>query len=359
MVSRSVFEELAARAIQQRDHLATEEATKHALVLPFIQALGYDVFNPLEVVPEFVADYGLKVGEKVDYAVMRDGKPAIVIECKRVDDPLDVARASQLARYFTHTPAGIAILTNGIVYKFFSDLDASNTMDTTPFYEFDLTTADSSRVRQNLDQFAKSTFDPDRIRSVASNMKHISGMKTYLSTLYNQPDGEFVRLLARKVYGGSLFQSRIDHFTGLTKLAFQGFVNDRINERLQRAASEAMTGEEPVDAEPLENQSAPQFDPQGVVTTAEELEAFEVVKVILAPHMDVDRLVFVDTINYAAVRIGDKRQWMCRFRFHSPDPAKRYIEIRGGNTARRPIVIPEDIRQYADDLIEAARLMLE
>ena len=92
------IEQLKERAISLKDSLQTEEATKNALVMPFLNALGYDVFNPLEVVPEFVADSRLKKDEKVDYAVMKDGKPIILIECKKVDnDKLDVKKhAGQL-----------------------------------------------------------------------------------------------------------------------------------------------------------------------------------------------------------------------------------------------------------------------
>ena len=149
MVSRNALDALSKRSPQllEQGTLSTEEATKHALVLPFIQALGYDIFNPTEVVPEYTADFGLKQGEKVDYAIFREesnGEPAMLIECKRVSDPLDVSKASQLGRYFSQTPTHIGILTNGIVYKFFSDIDAENVMDATPFLVIDITNTNSS-----------------------------------------------------------------------------------------------------------------------------------------------------------------------------------------------------------------------
>ena len=172
--------------------------------MPFIQALGYDVFDPSEVVPEFTADFGLKNGEKVDYAVMRDGEPALLFECKKVNDSLDVTRASQLARYFNTTKARIAILTDGIVYKFFSDLDAENTMDATPFLEIDVTKT-QSRDLNSLQYFSKQHFDVIEARSAAANMKYIRGMKSYLVELYNQPDEDFVRLLSRKVFQARCF----------------------------------------------------------------------------------------------------------------------------------------------------------
>ena len=96
------------------DHLETEEATKNALVMPFINALGYDIFNPKEVVPEFIADVGTKKGEKVDYAIMKDGEVIILIECKAAKSDLCDANISQLYRYFAVTKSRIAILTNGI-----------------------------------------------------------------------------------------------------------------------------------------------------------------------------------------------------------------------------------------------------
>lgn len=190
MVSRNEFDVLSKRSSQllEQDMLVTEEAAKHALVLPFIQALGYDIFNPAEVVPEYTADFGLKQGEKVDYAIFREdstGEPAMLIECKKVTDPLDVAKASQLSRYFSQTPTHIGILTNGIVYKFFSDIDAENVMDATPFLVIDITKLDTKDTSA-LNHFSKQSFDIDEARSAASNMKHIRGMKTYLGQIYNQ-----------------------------------------------------------------------------------------------------------------------------------------------------------------------------
>ena len=65
------------------EHLNTEEATKTSLVMPFIQMLGYKIFDPTEVRPEYTADVGTKKGEKVDYALMLDGTPVVLIEAKR------------------------------------------------------------------------------------------------------------------------------------------------------------------------------------------------------------------------------------------------------------------------------------
>ena len=320
MVSRNLIEEIATRATRQRGNLATEEATKHSLVLPFIQALGYDVFDPTEVVPEFTADYGLKSGEKVDYAIMRGATPVIVIECKKAGDSLDSGRASQLSRYFTNTPARVAILTDGILYKFYSDLDAENTMDTEPFLEVDITQVDQ-RAMQALGHFTKHSFDLEEARSVASNMKHIAGMKAYLLEMYNQPQEEFVRLLARKVFSGSLVQARMDHFTGLAKLAFNGFVNDVISNALQRASDVVKQDDfdQTIEEEDVADNAAPALEGSGgAETTEEELQGYELVKTILSDVVSPDRVFIRDTGSYCGVLLDDtNRKPICRLRFNS------------------------------------------
>jgi len=127
--------ELSHRARKQIEYLETEEATKNALVMPFIRALGYDIFDPKEVVPEFTADHGVKKGEKVDYAIIKDGTPIMLFECKAANSNIDQAQnLSQLYRYFSVTNARIGVLTNGITYYFYSDLEENNKMDERPLY---------------------------------------------------------------------------------------------------------------------------------------------------------------------------------------------------------------------------------
>ena len=111
--------QVAAKVRDLKEGIETEEATKNAFIMPFIgQVLGYDVFNPTEVVPEFTADVGVKKGEKVDYALVHDGQVQILIECKKIGVPLSLENASQLYRYFAVTNARIGVLTNGQVWNF-------------------------------------------------------------------------------------------------------------------------------------------------------------------------------------------------------------------------------------------------
>ena len=223
------MEELAQRAGDDQflKLLRTEAATKNSLIMPFIQALGYDVSDPQEVVPEFTADVGTKQGEKVDYAIMISGRPMIIFECKKVSDPLDVSRVSQLIRYFNSTDAEVGVLTNGVVYKFFGHVDKENIMDETPFMVIDLAKPDA-REFDELNAFGKDVFDPEAIKSLASSMKYIRDIKGYLAESYNRPDEDFVELLARKALpkGASLTQLRREQFRDLTKRAFADFIED-------------------------------------------------------------------------------------------------------------------------------------
>ena len=372
MVSRSALETLSKRAFSlvEQGALSTEEAAKHALVLPFIQALGYDVFNPLEVVPEYTADFGLKQGEKVDYAIIRDpaeGKPSMIMECKKASDELDVSKASQLGRYFTQTAARIAILTNGLVYKFYSDLDSENVMDKSPFLEIDIMSLDA-RDMNALGHFAKHTFNVDEARSAAANMKHIHGIKNYLAASYAQPDPDFVRLLAKKVYDGVIRQSRFDHFEGLVKLAFQGFVNDKINDTLQRASDIPNTvgNEDELIAAAVDGQAddtratTPLTQKRSPSSRQfEELEAYELVRTLVSDVVDPERVHMRDTKSYCGVLLdNNNRRPICRLWFNAT--TVKYLGLLDEERQENRVAIEsiDDIANYGSELREAVRRLL-
>ena len=178
---------LAQRAPALIEHLKTEEATKNALVMPFIAALGYDVFNPSEVVPEFHADIGTKKGEKVDYAILREGTPSILIECKKINVSLGNAETNQLYRYFTATQARIGVVTNGVQYDFYTDLDAPNKMDSRPFLSVDLLDLRDTTVSE-LNALSRNAFNIDLILKNAGRLKYLAGIKDVLAAQLNAPD---------------------------------------------------------------------------------------------------------------------------------------------------------------------------
>lgn len=215
---------LSKQCSERMRHVVSEEATKNSLVLPFIRLLGYDYHDPTEVVPEFTADMGTKRGEKVDYALMNRGNPAVLIECKTYGSPLGHEHVSQLLRYFTVTEARIGILTDGISYRFFSDLDQQNVMDREPFFEFNLIECSDSQVEE-LTQFRKSSFDVNAIVQRATRLKHISVFQSRLSQEFSSPSDEFVRFLARPIHSGSLTQKFVDQYRPVVAEAFIKFID--------------------------------------------------------------------------------------------------------------------------------------
>ena len=225
----------SGRFAKRIEHLLTEEASKAALVLPFIQMLGYEIFDPTEVVPEFIADVGDKKGEKVDYALVMDGKPIILIEAKKYGSNLDKAEISQLFRYFHSTAARFGILTDGIVYRFFSDLDQPNVMDTMPFFEFNMLDFTDGQVEQ-LKRFTKTAFDLANIVDAARELKYLKEIKRVLAEELREPSADFVYLISKRIFDKLPTPSvRKKLMMPLVKQAFTQFINDRINVRFKSA----------------------------------------------------------------------------------------------------------------------------
>ena len=231
-------EEVANRARKRLEKVETEEATKTALVMPFIsQVLGYNVFDPSEVVPELTADVGTKKGEKVDYAIIQDDKPVMLFECKRYGTALDKDHASQLYRYFSVTQARFGVLTDGIVYRFFSDLEEPNKMDDRPFFELDLLDVNDAEVEE-LRRFTKASFNIDQILSNAKDLKYTREIKRILADEWTNPSEDLARYFAGHIYEGRQTKSVVDQFLRVTKKALSQFLNDRVNDRIKSALQE-------------------------------------------------------------------------------------------------------------------------
>jgi hypothetical protein len=307
---------LSSRISATKDLIQTEEATKNAMVMPFIQALGYNVFDPTEVTPELCADVGLKKGEKVDYAILRDGKPIILFECKRSGGDLSISHAGQLFRYFHVTAARFGVLTNGLVYKFFTDLEQPNKMDEKPFFEFNILDFKDRDVDE-LKKFAKSLFDVDTILTTASDLKFTRAIQNRLADWMVNPSEEFVRVLVADLLGGKRFTPQVkDQFTLITRRAFEQMLNERINERLKGA----MTQEAPQQALKVQAPEVEQTDESAILTTAEEIEGFHIVRSILRDVVSSQRVVMRDALSYCAILLDDNnRKPICRLRFNNAE----------------------------------------
>ncbi|QUN07298.1 type I restriction enzyme HsdR N-terminal domain-containing protein [Shewanella yunxiaonensis] len=309
---------LSKKAIQIGASLETEEATKNALVMPFLHSvLGYDVFDPGEVVPEFTADTATKKGEKVDYAILKDGAVQILIECKRFGEKLALKHAGQLFRYFSVTNARIAILTNGHEYQLFTDLDAPNKMDEKPFLVLDLLSIDEHLVPE-VKKLTKQAFDVESVVGAAGELKYLSAIKRLLDKQFQEPEEELVKFLASHVYDGVLSPKVKQQFTVIVKKALKQFLSDSVNDRLKNALTSQDTDDSTLIASSAEL-VVPQEDDKDskIETTQEEIDGYNVVKAILRAQFEVGRIVARDTQSYFGVLLDDNnRKPLCRLHFN-------------------------------------------
>jgi hypothetical protein len=328
-----------------KEKCLTEEATKHSLVMPFINLLGYDVFNPLEVVPEFNADLGIKKGEKIDYAIIKDNQPVIFIECKNHEENLNIHH-SQLFRYFSVTPVKFAILTNGIKYQFYTDLEEVNKMDLNPFFEIDLLNLRSNQIEE-LKKFHKENFDSDLITSTAAQLKLLTTYKNLLEKELSDPSEDFVRYFAKSIYDGRLTPPILAELTALIKKGSQQYINEIISNKLKLA----LNSNNEIDSTGLEQSPDTVEKDKGVTTTPEEMEGFYIIKSIVGEAVDLKRIFQRDNQSYFTILLDDKNyKWFVRLYF---------------NTAQKYLVLNQDKKEIKvaisglDELYKHKSLILE
>jgi len=333
---------LGDRVIKLKDQIATEEATKNAFIMPFLQSLGYDVFNPTEVVPEFISDIGIKKGEKIDYAIFKDSSPIILVECKHCAQNLDLYDG-QLLRYFHVSKAKFGILTNGINYRFYSDLVEPNKMDEKPFLDFNITEIKDNQIEE-LKKFHKSYFDADSITNTASELKYTNELKQLLQQELSNPSADFVKHFAKQVYPSNISAKILEQFTNLTKKSVQQYISDLITERLKTA----LTKEDEVtkEQEIITNKETE----SKVETTEEEIEGFLIVKSILRQKIDIKRITYRDAQSYFAVLLDDNnRKTICRLYMNG---SKKYLVLLDQNKkeVKNEIKTLDDIYLFSDQL---------
>jgi len=352
---------VANKVRTQAAAILTEEATKNAFVMPFISTvLGYDVFNPLEVVPEFTADVAVKKGEKVDYAVMVNGEVVILIECKKSTEALRIEHAGQLFRYFSVTNARIAALTNGQVWEFYTDLDAPNKMDPKPFLVLDLLNIDDA-VLPELQKLAKDEFNLDSILSAAGELKYIGAIKRVIVAQIHEPEDEWVRFLISRTYEGSITQRVREQFRPLVVKAFQQFLGDQVNDRLKSAlgSTAGKPATLPEQTDEVNDSAAPAREDlaraSDVETTQTELEGYAIVKAIACSELSPERVTQRDSKSYFAVLIdNNNRKTIARLYFNR---GKKYVSTFDAEKTetRHPIDSLNEIYQYAEQIRASAK----
>jgi len=337
-----------------KDLISTEEATKNSIIMPFFVMLGYDVFNPQEFIPEYTADVGIKKGEKVDYAILSDGNPIILIECKSVTEKLE-KHDSQLFRYFGTSSAKFAILTNGINYRFYTDLEQSNKMDETPFLDIDILNVKESQINE-LKKFTKSVFNIAEIFDTASQLKYSTEFKNIFSQELQSPSDNLVSHFVSFVYEGKKTLSVIEKFRPILKNSLNQYISEMMSDKIKSALNVQDT---PNLSEPIaENPAITQEPVHKIITTPEELEAYFIVKNILKDLTPISNVTFKDNERYMVILFQDKpTKWICRFYFTSmsksivlPDENKKETRFKIDNIY--------DIENYSDQLKETLKRYL-
>ncbi|MDT2597094.1 type I restriction endonuclease [Enterococcus dongliensis] len=347
---KEALKNLGKRVEELKDSIGTEEATKTSLIMPFFASLGYDLFNPTEFVPEFTADVGIKKGEKVDYAIVLEGKPTILIEAKSINQEL-TKHDSQLFRYFGTTESKFGILTNGQEYKFFTDLDEPNKMDLKPFLTVDITRIKDNQIPE-LAKFHKENFDVDKITSSAAELKYLGALKDYLNSELDNPSDDFVKFLLNEIYEGMKTKQIIDKFKPIIKKGVNQFISERVNDKLSAALKSSVSIEEPND----EAEKSVSHQESEIVTTPEELEAYTITKVALKDTIPLDRLFYRDNRSYFNILLDDNiRKWVLRVRFNT---LGMKIELNDDNHTTYELNEPMDIYNYTKEIISVVEKFL-
>lgn len=311
MTFENEIKEFTASIPKKLDHIDSEETTKIALITPFLRVMGYDTTDPSEVKAEYTADVGTKQGEKVDFAILKDGEPVIFIECKSAQNPLTEAHISQLYRYFSITDVQIGILTNGVEYRFYTTAN-DNRMDDKPFFEIDLLNLSNKDIKE-LEKFKDENFNVDDAVDRAGNLKYRNLIKKVLMKEFEDPSDEFVRAIGKQVYDGVLTQNVKDKFAKIIVAVNTEFVNERVQKRLADAvqSNENATAEdEAIEEEQISN--------DGIITTNIEKEGYFIIRSIASEHGYAKHIHIRDQKQYCNILFDDNKYYpIIRFYFNN------------------------------------------
>lgn len=323
MTFKEELQKLSVQITERKKHITNEETTKQALIIPFLQVLGYDVFSPLEVKPEYGSDFAKKKGEKVDYAIYKNGRPIIFIEAKAITED-SASHDAQLARYFNATPeVKLAIITNGVTYKFFTDLNTTNIMDENPFSVLDMTDLSPGDI-EVLDKFRKDIFDADTLVKYAEDLIYTNNLNNKLRELFKNPPDDFIRYLIKDFSDTRITINVIDRFRPIVKKSISNALLELVSQGLsQSSLPEEVLPEATQEIDSIEAELKPQKE---VCTTEEELKCFEIIKkTLIKAGKNISDLGNKDTTVYFAVFNKNIFNWFIRINL---DAQKKFILTR-------------------------------
>ncbi|MCI6039986.1 MAG: endonuclease, partial [Clostridiales bacterium] len=274
------------------------------------------------------------------------------IEAKWCGEQLDT-HSSQLFRYFGTSEAKIGILTNGILYRFFTDLDEPNKMDLTPFMEFNILDIKENLIPE-LKRFQRSSLDLDTVFNAASELKYTTAIKQFLSQQAADPAEDFVSFVVGHVYNGRKTSSVVERFKPIVKRSFSQYLNDILNERFKSMLN-ASDEEKKQEKETQPEEEAMQEEASAIHTTAEEVEAFFIIKALVHDVIEPSRLSYKDTQSYFSILVDNKTtRWICRLQIEG---RKKSVIIRGGEAKKEeriPITNNNDLYGLKDKFVLAA-----
>ena len=289
---RQKLKAFAERAVGLAPRCGNEESTKLFLILPFLSLLGYDDRNPDEVCPEHSADFSEKYKNRVDFAILKDSKPVIAIECKTIGLPLKDERG-QLRSYFNAAPTvKMGVITDGLIYEFYADSDEPNMMDPAAFLSVDLRDVAKGKIENSVEEGLKSlqknNFDPENIGAEAKRKLIFQNLVQQIAKLAEEPSEPFVRLLLQNAGLSHVRAKALPEYNELTRNAFREFVNFRILQRLDLPTKDLELDKQPI-ADLITADNALKSD-DGIVTTETELAVFHYVKRRLSFLVKEDKL---------------------------------------------------------------------
>jgi hypothetical protein len=256
----------------------------------------------------------------------------------------------QLLRYFHVSKAKFSILTNGLIFRFYTDLVEPNKMDEKPFLEFNIEEIKDGQIEQ-LKEFHKVYFDVDNIYQSASELKYINEIRHLVNHEFVDPNDEFVKYFAKQVYPSVMTAKVVEAFRSLVKRTITNIINDTINDRLKSAIAKDGA---PIQEEPASSTLAvanSNDKEREIETTDEELEGFYIVRSILRPKVSSSRVTHRDALSYFAIFLDDNnRKPICRLYLNSR--TKRYLGVFDADKkeTKHEIKIVDDIYNYTKDL---------
>lgn len=353
------IQSLGKRVREYGPNIKSEEATKNTLIMPFIKMLGYDPFNLNEVVPEYSAPVGEYKDARVDYAIMSEGKPIIIIECKTFGDELNSKKCSQLLTYFNGCDARVAVLTDGNRYLFFSDLEEPNKMDSKPYMELVVEKPDTSLIPE-LKKLTKGKFNLEDAISSASQLKYTREFKRIMAEQLESPHEDFLRFFLKQCYEGVITSNVKERFTPVLKEALALFIKDRVNERLTSAFDDVNREEQPpVEPQVTKQEEVAEDDSEdGIVTTEDEKAAYYIIKSILHNLAKPEDVILNDFKTCCNICYARKSQVFVRLYFNK-EPYKVAVLNTGPDGKKNQDAVQidsvDDIFKFADRIKAAVQ----